>query len=80
MSPVLLRNPAPRPALRPWRKGRRHVVLALPGPTFGRAVGLDVPSWIATIEARLRAATDRPILVRPKYSTAPLACATPERW
>ena len=59
MSPVLLHNPEPRPALRvamrPRRKDGRHVVLPLPGETFGRAIGLDVPGWIATIEARLRA-------------------------
>jgi hypothetical protein len=84
MSPVLLRNPEPRPALRvtmrPWRKDGRHVVLALPGETFGRAIGLDVPGWIATIEARLRAATDRPIHVRPKYSATPLAGDQRDAW
>jgi hypothetical protein len=85
MSPVLLlRNPEPRPALRVamrrWRKDGRHVVLALPGETLGRAIGLDVPGWIATIGARLRAATDRPIRVRPKYSRVPLAGDLRDAW
>jgi hypothetical protein len=47
---------------------------------FGRAIGLDVPGWIATIEARLRAATDRPILIRPKYSATPLAGDLRDAW
>jgi hypothetical protein len=76
MSPVLLADPEPRPAfnvaMRPWRRGGRHVVLALPGVTFGRALGIDVPLWLALIQRRLHAATDRPIHVRPKTTTEPL--------
>lgn len=84
MSPILLRDPEPRPALaikmRPWRQSGRHVVLALPGPTFGRAIGLDVPGWIKTIEAKLRAMTDRPIVVRPKTLVAPLDPDLADAW
>jgi hypothetical protein len=82
MSPILLRDPKPRLPIRmrPWRKSGRHVVLALPGPTFGRAVGIDVPRWIASIEARLRSATDRPIKVRPKNSDRPLAADLTNAW
>jgi hypothetical protein len=77
MSPILLRDPAPRPDLRvkmqPWRRDGRHVLLALPGASFGRAMGINVRSWLAHIEGRLRILTDRPIVVRPKTFTKPLA-------
>lgn len=52
--------------MRPWRTDGRHIVLALPGETFGRAAGLDVAGWVRTAEERLRAATKRPIVVRRK--------------
>jgi hypothetical protein len=58
--------------LKPWRKDGRHVLLAMPGQHFGAAMGIDVPAWCATIETRLRQATDRPIRIRPRDSRKPL--------
>jgi hypothetical protein len=77
MAAILLRDP-PRVreqleiAMRPWRREGRHILLALPGRDFGKAMGLPVPRWIAGIVARLRAATDRPVIVRPKGDPTPL--------
>lgn len=79
MSPILLDDvDHHRPTevgaeLSPWRKNRgRDVLLALPGKDFGRAIGIDVPAWISTIERRLRDVTSRRIIVRPKDSLTPL--------
>lgn len=72
MSPKYLRDaPAPRsldlrPTMAPWRETGTHILLAMPGATFGRAAGVNVPLWIEGIGERLRAATGRPIVVRPK--------------
>jgi hypothetical protein len=76
MTPIMLRDSDPvraRPVmnrLRPWRKDGKHIVLAMPGMSFGKAMGLDMIAWSQTIEARLKAVTDRPIVVRNKASTA----------
>ena len=61
--------------MQPWRAAGtgRHVLLALPGMTFGRAMGIDVPRWTATIHKKLRNASKRPIIVRPKQSERALA-------
>lgn len=58
--------------LKPWRRDGAHVLLAMPGPHFGMALGIDVPGWSATIEPELRRRTDRPIKVRPRDSRVPL--------
>lgn len=68
MTPVFLPKSddlrlAPVP-LKPWRRHGKHVLLAMPGVHFGMALGIDVPAWCATIEARLRLVTDRPIRIR----------------
>jgi hypothetical protein len=71
LSPVLLRDPpAPRfdVAMAPWRRIGRHVLLALPGAGFGRAIGLDMGTWIHHSQTVLRRSTRRPIIVRPKKS------------
>lgn len=65
--------------LAPWRREGRHVLVALPGPSFGRAWGLDMPAWVEgapgglSLLERVQAATDRPVVVRRKDSTTPLA-------
>lgn len=77
MTPVLLpREFDPRAAtvrLKPWRSVGKFVLLAMPGIHFGIALGIDVPGWCTTIEARLREATKRPIRVRTRDSRAPLS-------
>lgn len=35
----------PTVALVPWKKNENHVLLAMPGVHFGKALGIDVASW-----------------------------------
>lgn len=63
--------------LKPWRHGGRHVLLALHGMKFGRPWGIDIAAWHATIEARIRAVTDRPIIVRCKPISPAAKAAAP---
>lgn len=85
MSPVLLplsadlRAPQ-RILLRPWRQDGSIVVLAMPGIHFGLALGLDVAGWSERIEARVRAATQRPVIVRRRDSKVPLAQHLRSAW
>jgi len=69
LAPIFLKGaPAPRarPAMRPWRKRGRHVLIAMPGDGYGSTVGLDMTAWKATIVAEVTKYTDRPIRVRDK--------------
>jgi hypothetical protein len=74
MTPVMLDNPPARNdvEMKPWRKDGRHVVLALPGEWFGRALGFNMPDWIAHAPDRVRRATSRMVLVRGKYNHRPI--------
>jgi len=60
------------PNFSPWRKDGRHVLIAMPGPDFGRAFGIDVPAWSREIEGRVRLRTDRPVVVRDRFTKDPL--------
>lgn len=75
-SPILLPSRLRAPELRPrfldWKRNGRDVMIAMPGRSFGQAIGLNVGGWIETIEQRVRAKTDRPIVVRPKPKTIPM--------
>jgi hypothetical protein len=71
LSPVMLHNAPPsriKVQMAPWRQKGQHLILALPGMGFGRAIGLDMPQWIHLSQTMLRRATRRPIIVRPKKS------------
>lgn len=75
LSPVLLGDPPPsriKVSLAPWRGIGRHVILALPGIGFGKAIGLDMGAWIQVSQTMLRRATARQIIVRPKKTGKPL--------
>lgn len=48
----------------PWSKGGAHIVVAEPSPTYERFHGIE--GWTARTLAALKAATDRPIVVRDK--------------
>lgn len=63
-----------------WRKTGSHVLIAMPGPDFGRAFGIDVPKWTKTIEARVREHTHRPIRVRSRLSQKPLSDDLNDCW
>lgn len=57
-----------------WRQTRgEHVLLALPGPHYGKMLGLDMAAWCAGIVSRILTHTDRPIIVREKGCSRPLA-------
>lgn len=66
-------DPALHAEFAPWRRGGRHVLVAMPGLDFGRAFGVDVPGWSALVRRRVAAATDRPVVVRERSATNPLA-------
>lgn len=78
MSPVML-NDAPTSrvnvSMRPWRSTTSdgHVLLALPGEEFGRAIGLEMTKWIRESQSRLHHYTNRVIRTRHRKATTPLA-------
>lgn len=72
LTPILMREPdfgrfPARNVLKPWRTTRAgYVLVALPGLTFGKMIGLDMPAWVAGIEAEVARHTTKEIRVRPK--------------
>jgi hypothetical protein len=68
--------------LAPWRTDGRHVLICQHGYKFGRPWGINIAKWHRDIEARVRAATDRPIVVRPKLAvlTTPLEKDLKDAW
>lgn len=56
--------------LQQWRKGGRHIVVALPTPTYVRSHGIE--NWLDETRAALALATDRPLVLRDKESKRPL--------
>lgn len=52
--------------IKPWRRDGRYVLICLHSEKFGRPWGIDPVSWNETIEGRVRARTNRPIIVRRK--------------
>lgn len=69
-----------RNALRPWRKNGKHIVIALPSLTFGQSMGIDTGPWIASISARVRAVTDRRIIIREKKESRPISDDLANAW
>ena len=63
--------------LHPWRYDGRHVLVCLHGPKFGRPWSIAIAEWHETIEARVRAVTDRPIVMRAKPYTPAAMRSTP---
>src|SRR5688572_12229135 len=53
--------------MKPWRNNSDgHVLIAMPGMDHGRMLGMDMPSWAATIKKEVRKRTNRRIKVRQK--------------
>lgn len=75
MSPVMLPD-APDNRLRrpiwPWRSQGRHVLIALPGPEFGQAIGLQMQPWINASQRTVRPHTERQVIIRPRKADTPL--------
>lgn len=63
----ILRRPAP---VAPWRKDGRHIVVALPTPTYAKFHAIE--GWTEATLDRLALLTDRQIVVRGKESKRPL--------
>lgn len=61
-----------KPPFKPWRRTGGYVVLAIPGPDFGRPFGFDCLNWHQDAYERLKRHTDRPIKVRPRVADYPL--------
>ena len=65
----------------PWRRDGRHVLLCPQSSVYMSLVcDLDGATWLADCQARLRAATDRPIRVRRKDDRRPLAADLDDCW
>jgi hypothetical protein len=50
--------------IRPWRQTGEHVLLCPPNATHCALWAVDAEAWLASTVARLKAATDRPIVTR----------------
>lgn len=61
--------------LDPWCKKGTHVLICLHGEKFGRPWGFSIAEWHETIVQRVRAVTDRPIVVREKLMKQPVPLA-----
>ena len=85
-SPIYVRDPELKrarnilPPFKPWRKSGKHIVLAIPGADLGRAFGLNCSNWHLDAYNRLRAATDRPIRIRPRTTQYPLKADLEGAW
>lgn len=62
-------------AVQPWQRDGRHVLICLHGFKFGRPWSIDIAKWHAAIVNRIRKATDRPVVVRPKLMNNPVPLA-----
>lgn len=69
--------PAP---FKPWRKTGEHILLAIPGPDFGRPFGFDCENWHQAVYERLLKLTDRPVKVRARIGSYPLALDLQNAW
>lgn len=84
--PVFMKDVAVRtarklvPQFRPWRRTGKHIVLAVPGPDFGRPFGFDCENWHQGAYQCLKQRTDRPIRVRPRVADYPLAVDLKDAW
>lgn len=60
-----------RLTVEPWRKNGRHIVLAIPSPTYLKShEGMD--GWVENTLAEIKRHTDRAIVVRDKECSRPL--------
>lgn len=64
----------------PWRRVGRHILLAIPGGTFGVSIGLDMEAWVQTIRTQIRKHSQRPIVVRERGSAVALAAQLSDCW
>jgi hypothetical protein len=76
MSPAFLPD-APKSRVRarmmPWRETGDHVLLALPGEEFGRAIGLEMRDWLREIPDRVSAHTRRRVQIRSRKARPPVS-------
>lgn len=86
MSPLMIKNAPPlrhldlETRMSSWRKTGNHVLIALPGLEYGKAMGMDMPYWASRIVDRVTQYTDRPIVMRPRDCTRPLLADLHNCW
>lgn len=66
--------------LRPWRTTGKHVLLGLPGEEYGQGLGWNMREWIEEVKRELPKRTDRPIVIRPRVTDAPLEDHLKDCW
>lgn len=73
LTPILMKDPdyhrfPASTALKPWNYNPDgHVLIALPGTSFGKMFGMNMMQWSADIERRVRSFTKKRIKVRQKW-------------
>lgn len=67
--------------IKPWTRSGSHVLVCLQSDLVGRPWGLDPVAYYKEMEGKVRAMTDRPVVVRPKTGNAePLEKALGDCW
>lgn len=60
-------------AIKPWRKTGRNILVCPPNRPFARLFGLDERLWLREVLRKIAKHTDRPVMVRPRSTSRPLA-------
>lgn len=66
--------------MKPWRRTGKHVLFAVPGIEYGRALGLRMDQWIRATRIAMRCRTRRPIIKRDRSCVVPLAAHLENCW
>lgn len=66
--------------VRPWRKSGRHVLVCLQGAPQYELFGLSLAEWLAAVLGVLTAHTDRPIRIRSRFDSRPIAGDLRDAW
>lgn len=67
-------------AMKPWRSNGNHILFALPGIEYGRAMGLRMDEWIWKTSHAMRTRTHRPIVRRDRSCQVPLSVHFQNCW
>lgn len=66
--------------VRPWRKSGAHVLICPNSPVYFALFGLDVYAWVREVSSTLALYTTRPIRVRWKTQSTPIASDLVNCW
>lgn len=64
----------------PWQRDGRHVLVCPPDGPFAKLMGFDADAWLADVLAQLGMHTERPVTVRRRDASTPLAEALRDCW